>query len=87
MEHGVEILLRFLKTHCAKLPLPDLGSHLQGFFFKLKREKYESMASWNTRYTNEYTNVRRAMAGLRRAEEPEDLDWQQTNVSPQVDLD
>ena len=28
-EHGVETLLRFLRTHCAKLALPDMGSHLQ----------------------------------------------------------
>ena len=40
-EHGVEILLRFLKTQCAKLALPDIGSHLQGFFLMLKRKKYE----------------------------------------------
>ena len=33
-EHGVETLLRFLKTHCAKLALPDMGSHLQEFFYK-----------------------------------------------------
>ena len=62
-ERGVEILLRFMKTHSAQLALPDLGSHLQGFFFKLKREKYEPMASWSTRYRSEHTKVRRAMAG------------------------
>ena len=44
MKHGVEMLVRFLKNHCAKLALPDVGSHLQGFFYKLKRKKYESMA-------------------------------------------
>ena len=44
-EHGVETLLRFLRTHCAKLPLPDMGSHLQEFFDKLDRKKYEPMAS------------------------------------------
>ena len=62
-ERGVEILLRFLKTHCAKLALPDLGSHLQEFFFKLKREQYEPMASLSTRHRNEHTKVRRVIAG------------------------
>ena len=56
-EHGVEALLRFLRTHCANLALPDMGSHLWAYFYKLKRKKYEPMASWCTRYRNEYTKV------------------------------
>ena len=44
-EHGLETLRRFLQTHCAKPALPGVGSHLQAFFFKLKRNKYEPMAS------------------------------------------
>ena len=42
-----------LRTHIAKLALPDMGSHLQEFIYKLKRKKYEPMASWSTRYRNE----------------------------------
>ena len=56
-EHGVEALLRFLRTHCANLALPDMGSHLWAYFYKLKRKKYTPMASWCTRYRNEYTQV------------------------------
>ena len=62
-EHGVKILLCFLKTRCAKLALPDTGSHLQELFFKLKREQYEPMASLSTRHRNEHTKVRRVIAG------------------------
>ena len=47
-EHGVEILLRFLKTQCAKLALPDIGSHLQGFFLMLKRKNYEPVGVQDT---------------------------------------
>ena len=37
-EYGMETLLRFLRTHCAKLASPDMGSYLQEFFYKLKRK-------------------------------------------------
>ena len=77
----METLLRFLRTHCAKLALPDMGSHLQAFFFKLKRKKYEPMATWSTRYRNEYTKVRRALARLQRTEAPDEHPY----FSPQED--
>ena len=80
-EHGVETLLRFLRTHCAKLALPDMGSHLQAFFYKLKRKKYEPMATESTRYRNEYTKVRRALARLQRTEAPDEHPY----FSPQGD--
>ena len=73
---GVEILVRFLKNHCPKLALPDVGSHLQGFFYRLERKNFEPMANCNTRHRNEYTKVRRALARLRRDEEREELAWQ-----------
>ena len=52
----MEILLRFIRTHCAKLAVSDMGSHLQAFFYELKRKKYEPMASCR----NEYIKVRSA---------------------------
>ena len=84
-EHGVETLLRFLRTHCANLELPDMGSHLQAFFYKLKRKKYEPMATWSTRYRNEYTKVRRALARLQRTESPDDTEVLHPYFSPQED--
>ena len=45
-ERGVETLLRFRRTHSAKLALPDMGTHLQAFFHKLKTKQYEPIASW-----------------------------------------
>ena len=81
-EHGEETLLRFLRTHCAKLALSDLGSHLQALFYKLKRKKYEPMASWCTRYRNEYAKVRRALARLQRTESTEESELRQSYFSP-----
>ena len=62
----METLLRFLRTHCAKLALSDMGSLLQALFHKLKSKKSEPMACWCTRYRNEHTKVRRALARLQR---------------------
>ena len=59
----------------------DMGSHLQAFFYKLKRKKYEPMATWSTRYRNEYTKVRRALARLQRTESPDEHPY----FSPQED--
>ena len=65
-EHGVETLLRFLRTHCAKLAIPDMGSQ-------------------STRYRNEYTKVRRALARLQRTESPDDTEVLHLYFSPQED--
>ena len=81
-EHGEETLLRFLRTHCAKLALTDLGSHPQALSYMLKRTKYEPMASWCTRYRNEYAKVRRALARLQRTESTEESELRQSYFSP-----
>ena len=85
-EHGVETLLRFFRTRCAKLTLPDMGSHLQASFYKLKRKKYEPMATWSTRYRNEYTKVRRALARLQRTESPDDTEVMQIPIHGPVGI-
>ena len=75
-EHGVEKLLSILKTHCGTLALPDTVSHLETFFCKLERKRYEPTASWCTRYRNENTMVRRVLARLQRTEAPEGTELQ-----------
>ena len=37
----METLLRSLRTHCAKLAVPDVGSQVRAFFYKLRRKKYD----------------------------------------------
>ena len=69
----MEILLHSLRTHCAELALSDTGSRFQAFLCKLKRKKYEPMASWGARYRNENIKVRRALVRLHWAEEV--LEW------------
>ena len=60
-----------------------MGSYLQAFFHKLKREKYEPMASWCRRDRSDCTKVRRALARLQRTEPTEDAELQQSYFSPQ----
>ena len=68
---------------CAKLALPDMGSHLQAFFHKLKRKKYEPMASWVHDTETNYTKVKRASARLQRPESTEESELQRSYFSPQ----
>ena len=60
--NGVRRLLEFLEDKCAKQAVPDLGSKLTAFFFKLRRKKGEHMSSWCMRHQNEYEELRRALA-------------------------
>ena len=55
---------------------PSWLSHEQGV---------EPMASWSTRHRNEYTKIRRALAGLQRAESTDDTQAPHSCFSPQVD--
>ena len=69
-EHGVEALLRFLRTHCANLALPDMDSHLWAFFYKLKKKEV------CTNDKLEYTIQKRIHPGLTNL-------WQDCNVLSQ----
>ena len=80
-EHGVETLLRFFRTPCAKLALPDVESHGQASFHTLKRKKHELLVSWCARNRNECTRVRRALARLQRAETADDTERQRPHNS------
>ena len=81
----METLLPFLRAHCAKLALPDMGSLLQEFFYKLKRKKHEPLGSWCTRYRNAYTKIRQALARRQRAESADDTQAPHSDFSPQGD--
>ena len=59
---GVERLLAFLEQRCAKQAVPDVGSRLTSFFFKLRRRRGEHMGAWCMRHQNEYEELRKALA-------------------------
>ena len=43
---GVETLLQFLRRSVFKAVIPDLGYHMDEFFFRLRRRRHESMAEY-----------------------------------------
>ena len=61
-DDGVERLLAFLEWKCARQAVPDVGSRLTSFFFKLRRRKGEHMSAWCMRHQNEYEELRKALA-------------------------
>ena len=52
--------------------ITDMGSHLQEFLLQVKWKKYEPMASWSTRYRNEYSKDKTSIARQQRAESTDD---------------
>ena len=59
---GVEILLRFLRSRVFKSEIPDLGHHLDEFFFRLRRRRQESMTEYAMRSRDKYIKLQRALA-------------------------
>lgn len=73
-ETGVEYLLDFLEDAVCKRPLPDIGVRLEEFFFRMKRQRMESMSAWCLRHRNAYHRLYRALRRFKtkgRSESPE----------------
>ena len=58
---GTERLLAFLEWKCARQAVPDVGSRLSLFFFKVRRRRGEHMTAWCMRHQNEYESLRKAL--------------------------
>ena len=61
--------------------LSDMGT----LFFKMKQDEARTDGQLGTRYRNEYTKVRQALARIQRAETPGATQLQQPHISPQED--
>ena len=59
---GVETLLRLLRSKVCKAVIPDLGHHMDEFFFRLRRRRHESMAEYAMRTRDKYVNMQKALA-------------------------
>ena len=59
---GVETLLRFLRRKVFKAKIPDLGYHMDEFFFRLRRRRYESMTEYAMRARDKYVKMQKALA-------------------------
>ena len=60
--YGVETLLRFLRRKVFKEAIPDLGYHMDEFFFRLRRRRSESMTEYAMRSRDKYIKMQKALA-------------------------
>ena len=61
-EDGVETVLKFLRQKVFKAVIPDLGYHMDEFFFRLRRRRHESMTEYAMRSRDKYYKMQRALA-------------------------
>ena len=67
--NGAAILVAYLHRKVCKAALPDLGRHLDGYLFKLRRRRGEAMSSWCWRSRTAYDNLRRALQRIKASKE------------------
>ena len=56
------IPLSYLKEKLGRLPVPDVGQHLDDLFVKLRRQPGTDLLSWCTQLRETYRRVQRALA-------------------------
>ena len=59
---GAQYLLSFLKSRLGRLPIPDLGQHLEELFVKLRRQQGTDLISWCQQLREAYRKLQRSMA-------------------------
>ena len=59
---GVETLLQFLRRRVFKAVIPDLGYHMDEFFFRLRRRRHESMTEYAMISRDKYIKMQQALA-------------------------
>ena len=57
---GVEILIKFLHINVFKAEIPDLGYHMDEFFFRLRRRRQESMTEYAMRSRDKYVKMQKS---------------------------
>ena len=74
---GTQYLLHFLRDRLGRLPVPDLGQHLDDLFLKSRRAHGVDMVSWANQLRESYRRVQRSLARTGRVT---------TSVSTQTDV-
>ena len=59
---GAQYLLRFLRQKLGKLPVPDVGQHLDELFVKMRRAPHTDMVTWCNQLRETYRKLQRALA-------------------------
>lgn len=59
---GAQYLLQFLKERLGRLPIPDIGQHLDDLFVRIRRQHGTDMVvSWCNQLREAYKKVQRAL--------------------------
>lgn len=59
---GTQYLMNFLKSRLGRLPVPDIGQHLEDLFVRLRRAPGTDMVSWCNQLREAYRKVQRSLA-------------------------
>ena len=62
---GAQYLLQFLKGRLGKLPIPDIGQHLDEVFVKLRRAPGVDLITWCNQLREAYRKLQRALSKTR----------------------
>ena len=60
-DNGAQYLLSFLRQRLGRLPVPDLGQHLEQLFLRCRRPQGMDMVSWANLLRESYRKVQRAL--------------------------
>ena len=85
---GTSYLLQFLKDKLGRLPVPDVGQHLDELFVRLRRPAGMDLLSWCTQLRESYKRVQRSLARTKKPTkdsgvQTEDFGVQSPTTSPQ----
>ncbi|CAE7547481.1 RE1 [Symbiodinium sp. CCMP2592] len=67
---GAAYLLEYLEVRLARSPIPDLGSRLEEFLVRLRRQPGARMIQWSTELRESYRRLQRALAKARGDRSP-----------------
>jgi hypothetical protein len=59
---GAQYLLSYLRERLGRLPIPDVGQHLDDLFVRLRRQPGTDMISWCSQVREAYKKVQRSLA-------------------------
>ena len=79
-DSGAQYLLAFLKERLGKLPIPDIGQHLDELFVRLKRNPGADLVSWSNQLREAYRKLQRSLARTRAGKK-----HQSTQTEEEVD--
>ena len=59
---GTQYLMKFLKSKLGRLPIPDIGQHLDEVFVRLRRGHWTDMVTWCNQVRETYKKLQRSLA-------------------------